>query len=256
MGTGDAFGDEPLLIAREAGVPVFVGSRRVEAGRVAEDEDRNEGPSAALRSARDDKSVEGGFGGRVHVLDDGFQHRQLWRDVDVVLVSSEDLDDWLLPAGNRREPLGALRRADVLAVAEEDDAAHGIVARLRGMGLRQPVWRFQREMVVPEVRGPVVAFCGIARPEQFFAGLERAGVSIVGRQKFGDHHRFSGEDLAGLREMAARTRAVALMTTAKDRVRLGSRVEELSVPVLVAGLRVEFENEAGVAEWLLGRLGR
>jgi tetraacyldisaccharide 4'-kinase len=260
MGTADAFGDEPLLIAREAGVPVFVGARRVEAGRVAEAEGRNVGPSAALRSAQGDKSVEevawnAALAPRLHVhlLDDGFQHRQLGRDIDVVLVSSEDLEDWLLPAGNRRETLGALRRADVLAVAVGDDAA---IERLRGMGLEQPVWRFRREMMVPEVNGPVVAFCGIARPGQFFTGLERVGISIVGQREFADHHRFSGGDLAGLREMAARTGAVGLVTTAKDRVRLGSWMEEFDVPVLVAGLRVEFENEDEVAGWLLGRIGR
>ena len=251
MGTAEEFGDEPLLIALEAGVPVFVGARRFEAGRLAEAELKqahSSGPEGPRISGRLDAGAEApaylalpagqpiGF----HLLDDGFQHRQLARNVDIVLVSSADMEDWLLPAGNRRETLGALRRADVLAVAVGDDAA---VERLRGKGLRQPVWRFRREMVVPEVIGPVLAFCGIARPEQFFTGLERGGVSVVERRVFGDHHRFSGGDLAGLREMAARTGAVALMTTAKDRVRLGSRVEELGVPVLVAGLRVVFEDK-------------
>jgi tetraacyldisaccharide 4'-kinase len=231
MGTADVFGDEPLLIAREAQVPVFVGARRFEAGLMAE---------------------EGSSRYGLHLLDDGFQHRMLHRDLDIVLVSSADLEDWLLPAGNRRETLGALRRADVLAVAAGDDAA---VGRLRGMGLEQPVWRFRREMVIPEVHGPVVAFCGIARPEQFFTGLERAGVSVVGRREFGDHHRFSDEDLAGLREIAARTGAMALVTTGKDRVRLGSRVEELGLPVSVVGLRVVIEDEGGAVEWLCAKVG-
>jgi tetraacyldisaccharide 4'-kinase len=263
MGTAEAFGDEPLLIAREAQAPVFVGARRFEAGLMAEAEqkqERSSAPEGPRISGRLDAGVEApaypaSHAGQpigVHLLDDGFQHRQLERDIDVVLVSSEDLEDWLLPAGNRRETLGALRRADVLAVAAGEDAA---VGRLRGMGLEQPVWRFRREMVIPEVHGPVVAFCGIARPEQFFTGLERAGVSVVERREFGDHHRFSDEDLAGLREIAARTGAVALATTGKDRVRLGSRVEELGLPVLVVGLRVVIEDEGGAVEWLCAKVG-
>ena len=111
-GRAEAFGDEPLLIAREAGVPVFVGAKRLEAGALAERE----------------------FRAQVHLLDDGFQHRQLYRDVDIVLVNSEDLGDRLLPAGNLREPVSALRRATVFAVPSGDDAA---VERLRALGLTQ-----------------------------------------------------------------------------------------------------------------------
>ena len=229
-GTAEEFGDEPLLIAREAGVPVFVGHRRYEAGLLAERE-------SAFRG--------------VHLLDDGFQHRQLARDADIVLVNSEDLADRLLPAGNLREPLPALRRATVFAAPLDDEAA---VARLRGMGLTQPVWRFRREMAVPEVDGPVVSFCGIARPEQFFAGLEAAGVAIATRHAFRDHHRFADGDLRMLNGLAKKARAVALVTTAKDRVRLGALEAGLEVPLLTAGLRVVLEDEAGVAAWLKERL--
>lgn len=231
-GTAEEFGDEPLLIAREAGVPVFVASRRYEAGLMAERE-------CAVRG--------------VHLLDDGFQHRQLARDADIVLVNSEDLADRLLPAGNLREPLSALRRATAFAAQTDDEAA---VARLRGMGLTQPVWRFRREMAVPEVDGPVVAFCGIARPEQFFEGLEAAGIQIAARQVFPDHHRFGDGDLRMLNGLAKKARAVALVTTAKDRVRLGALEAGLEVPLLTAGLRVVLEDEAGVAAWLKEQLGQ
>lgn len=230
-GSADLFGDEPLLIAREAGVPVFVGARRWEAGQLAES--------------------AGGF--RVHLLDDGFQHRQLFRDVDIVLVSSADLEDWLLPAGNRREPLSALKRATVFAVEEDDEAAHGVVARLRQMGLQQLVWAYWRSMKAPAVSGPVVAFCGIARPGQFFAGLERAGVKVVARKSFADHHRFKEREIEALRELALSSGAMAMVTTAKDAVRLGNRVQMLGVPVVVADLRVELADKDGVVaafkEW-------
>ena len=93
------FGDEPVVIAQRTGVPVWVGAERFAAGTLAE--------------------AEGGERG-VHLLDDGFQHRGLARVMDVVLVTEEDLDDALLPAGNLREPLSALTRADVVVVREEE----------------------------------------------------------------------------------------------------------------------------------------
>jgi tetraacyldisaccharide 4'-kinase len=225
---GDAkrFGDEPLLIAREAAVPVFVGRERYLAGQLAE---------------------EPGPGAGVHLLDDGFQHWQLTRDVDIVLVSSEDLQDWLLPAGNLREGLGALKRATVLAVPSGDDAT---VTRLRAMGLEQPIWRFRREMQAPEIEGPVVAFCGIARPEQFFSGLRQAGISIVASHAFEDHHRFRSEDVKVLRRLIGAAGARSFVTTAKDHVRLEAIAGELGAPVHVARLRVLFEDEREVASWL------
>jgi tetraacyldisaccharide 4'-kinase len=230
-GNAEVYGDEPLLITREAQVMVYVAARRFEAGGLAE-----------------------GLGNEpvLHLLDDGFQHRQLARAVDIVLVNSEDLGDCLLPAGNLRESPSALRRASVFAVESGDDAA---VARLRALGLTQPVWRFRREMAVPEVAVPVVAFCGIARPEQFFAGLEAAGVAIVGRRAFGDHHRFTEGDLQSLERMADRGGAGAVLTTEKDRVRIGDLAVHLGqAPLLTVGLRVVLEDETDISNWLKVRL--
>ena len=118
-GTAADFGDEPLLIARRTGVPVFVGASRFQAGLLAEQANDPIGEPA------------------LHLLDDGFQHRQLARDIDIVLVAERDLDDYLLPAGNLREPLSALRRASLLVVRDEE---RHIAAHLRAQGLTQPVW--------------------------------------------------------------------------------------------------------------------
>ena len=224
------FGDEPLLIARRLQVPVVVGEDRSEAGHFAE--------------AR--------FGVQVHLLDDGFQHRQLARDIDIVLVNSKDLGDRLLPAGNLRESLPARRRATVLAVPVEDDAA---VAWLRGLGLTQAVWRFRREMVVPEVAGSVVAFCGIARPEQFFLGIVATGVTIAARRVFRDHHRFRAADLLEVERMADRSGARAVLTTEKDRVRIGDLAVHLGpAPLLTVGLNISFDDPVAVAKTVLARL--
>ncbi len=152
QGPAHDFGDEPLLIARATGLPVFVASQRYEAGLLAE---------SAAPSPDSAPST-------MHILDDGFQHRQLHRDVDILLVQLDDLCDRLLPAGNLREPLGALARADILAVPATESE---IETELRSYGFQGPVWRIHRRMDIPPIEGPAIAFCGIARPEQFFAGL-------------------------------------------------------------------------------------
>lgn len=108
-GTADQFGDEPLLIAQEAGVPVYVAAERYDAGLLAE---------AKFEAPQDARSALSGFG--LHLLDDGFQHRQLARDVDILLLSRADLADRLLPAGNLREALRAMERAQVIAVPAEE----------------------------------------------------------------------------------------------------------------------------------------
>jgi tetraacyldisaccharide 4'-kinase len=234
-GTYDEFGDEPLLIARETGVPVYVAPLRYEAGLLAEAE------SAAVSRST------------VHLLDDGFQHRQLFRDVNILLVNRADWQDWLLPAGNRREPLRAARRATVMAIPAEEPEFEAV---LRAWGWQGPVWRLRRKMEVPAVNSPVIAFCGIARPEQFFAGLESAGLHLAARFAFPDHHPYSAADRERLLAAARPAGAAALLTTEKDRVRLGklATARPEALPLLTAGLRVEIEHEDDAIVWLLGRV--
>ena len=115
------FGDEPVLIARRLQVPVVVGESRYQAGLVAE---RN-------------------FPSRLHILDDGFQHRSLARDFDIVLVTPNDFEDCLLPSGRLREPFGSLTRADALVLpanSAADSPAAGHFA-LKG----KPIWRMRRD---------------------------------------------------------------------------------------------------------------
>jgi len=227
-GSADEFGDEPLLIAREAHVMVWVAPRRFEAGQLAE----------AL-----------GYHPLIHLLDDGFQHRQLARDVDIVLINSEDLADTLLPAGNLRESLHALKRAHIFAVDLADEAA---ASRLRALGLQQPIWRYFRTMQIPTISGPVVAFCGVARPAQFFSGLEKSGLQVAVRHAFPDHHRFTSADITTLRKLVQSTGAKALITTEKDQIRLSNL--DLGVPVHTAGLVISLEDEDTILHHLAARL--
>jgi tetraacyldisaccharide 4'-kinase len=236
-GTAEEFGDEPLLIARETGVPVYVAGQRFDAGLLAE----------ANRSA------DFRFG--LHLLDDGFQHRQLARDVDILLLNGQDWQDGLLPAGNLREPLQALRRAGVIAIPADEPE---LEAELKAWGWEGPVWRLHRKMEIPAVDGPVVAFCGIARPEQFFAGLKATGMHIATRTAFPDHHRYTAADLKRMVTAARKTGAAALITTEKDKVRLGELSSDFqnSLPLKTAGLRVEIEHEDKAIGWLEERLKR
>jgi tetraacyldisaccharide 4'-kinase len=243
-GSAKQFGDEPLLIARTTEAPVYVGASRWQAGRLAEQE------------------ATGKAG--VHLLDDGFQHRGLSRQVDIVLVNSEDLSDSLLPAGNLREPFSALTRAHVLAVPLGDDkAAQRLEALGFGRGRGQQIWRFRREMVLPPMPEslaalPWVAFCGIARPEQFFAGLVNAGLRLAATRAFGDHHPYTAADLEALRRKVGTTGAGALITTAKDLYRMGdlSMGRDEAAPMLAADVKVVIEEEVAAMSWLLSELGR
>jgi tetraacyldisaccharide 4'-kinase len=231
-GAAEVYGDEPLLIAQKASVPVYVASRRIEAGLLAE------GRSAPFP-----------FG--LHLLDDGFQHRQLHRDVDILLLDAHDwLSESLLPAGNLREPLRAFRRASVAAIPSLD--APQLEPLLRRRGWRGPIWHLHRRMDVPPIDGPIAAFCGIARPAQFFKGLESAGLRLAARFAFPDHHRFTARNIDQIAGLARAAGAVAFITTEKDQVRL----DQLTVPLPlhIARLCVEIEDEPAKLDWLEDRL--
>ncbi len=190
-------GDEPFLMKeRLRSVPVVVGADRYEAGLAAERKQL----------------------GNIFILDDGFQHRRLHRDVDIVSI---DPLEWtsgelLLPAGRWREPKSAISRAHVACIQEISGAAvpslpiPSIMVRTAVEGI------FKDGEAVPAetVRGrAVVAFAGIAKPERFFASLESLGIHPAKRVRFRDHHHYSHRDIEKLG-------GEVLITTEKDAVRL------------------------------------
>ena len=270
-GTAEEFGDEPLLIAREAGVPVYVAPQRYNAGLLAEAEelpdsgalpDRDEPGAPSLRvpgvsvgnlNSQPPIVQEEDHPLIVHLLDDGFQHRQLARDIDILLLDRRDWQDWLLPAGNLREPLRAARRASIIAIPATDPKLED---DLRAWGWQGPVLRLRRTMKIPTVNGPIAAFCGIVRPEQFFAGLEAARLKLALRQAFPDHHRYTALDLERLAAAARDAGATALITTEKDMVRLGALSSAFpeSMPLSAVRLRIEIDNQAAAIDWLVNRL--
>jgi tetraacyldisaccharide 4'-kinase len=226
------YGDEPWLIARRAEVPVFVGSKRAAAGRLAE---------ATLGNANGRR--------RVHLLDDGMQHRGLARDAEIVLLHRSDFQTALLPAGRLREPLAALERADFVVV-REDDADLAERAR-RWMRADARMWRIRRELQVPALPGAAAVFSAIAHPEEFVAGLRAKGVTIAAAHAWRDHHRFTDREVTMLCDAAQRHGVRCFVTTEKDLVRLHgpqrARLEKMA-PLIAASLTVRLlDRDAALA---------
>jgi tetraacyldisaccharide 4'-kinase len=229
------FGDEPVLIAERTGVDVWVGADRFASGKKAEAHRQESGP-------------------HLHLLDDGFQHRQLARDLDIVLITAEDLDDTLLPAGNLREPLTALQRADVVVVREDEFEAVGkrVWAMLREGA---QMWTVRRKLQFPAplfVFGAglkPIAFCAIARPEGFASMLIEAGCGIAETVAFPDHHRYVMADIERFIEVGMGIKTTGFVTTEKDAVKLSpamrERLETIG-PLMVVALEAEFGDAEAV----------
>jgi tetraacyldisaccharide 4'-kinase len=222
-------GDEPLMLARQLdGVSILASSDRYLAGRLAEHH----------------------FGSTVHVLDDGFQHLQLERDVDIVILGRDDVAQPVtLPAGRLREPLDTLIAADAILTADDDvqiDPAHSEV----------PVFRLARRIGSPPEgleHGPVFALAGIASPQRFFEDLRAAGWTIARTLAFRDHHPYSSGDVRRIVRTARDAGAVAVLTTEKDYVRLRP-YRPFPMPVSWVPLTMEPVPLPEFRHWLAGSL--
>jgi len=236
----EASGDEPQIFARRLhGVPVAV------------DADRVRGGAALVKE----------YSPRIILLDDGFQHRRLARDLDLVLIDPQrDPKDRLLPRGLLREPLSSLGRADlVLLMAQDVDSAvfeqswkycadqYGedrlIACRSHGSGCYE--LRSGENVPLEDLSGArLLPFCGIAKPENFLLTLGGLGAEIPVLIRFRDHHVYGLRDLERLAMVYARKKAQYLITTEKDAVKLSGLFHAL--PILVLQTEIEwlrgFEN--------------
>lgn len=236
----DHAGDEPLMLARALpGVAVLVGANRYECGRLAEE--------------RMDVTV--------HVLDDGFQHLKLWRDVNFLLVDEDDLTDRVLPAGRLREPLAAAASADAILVGGGDPAP--LAEAVKGFGV-PTVFQMRRALVdvhmmssgkiiEPSMVGPVFAVAGVARPQRLFETLASAGWRLGGSLVFRDHHRFTQSDVTRITQAARDAQTHIVVTTTKDAVRLEA-LDRTSLALAVAAIRTTVEPSDAFRRWLLDRL--
>jgi tetraacyldisaccharide 4'-kinase len=225
-GTSQQFGDEPLLLARRLGVPVIVGERRYDAGAFAERK----------------------FGPQLHLLDDGFQHRALGRDFDIVLLTAEDVQDRLLPAGRLREPLSSLRRADAVVCSDEVTAkSFSAPGRL--------LWRVRRGILPKAVPARPVVFCGIARPQNFVSQLRSNGIEPAAEKFYRDHHAYTGRDVQQLLEIRRQSGAAGFVTTEKDAINLGGHLAALGA-VAVVPVEMELLDPANVVDTILSTIAR
>ncbi len=239
-------GDEPVLLAQRSGVPVWVGSNRFAAGQAAE---AAFGQNAEHADPQGHLPWPGTPGRHLHLLDDGFQHRRLARNFDLALVTAADVHDALLPAGNRREPLSALRRADAVVLREEESDALAEPVRLL---LREgtPLWVLRRSLRFPADLGVFaaglrpLAFCAIARPENFVSMLKASGCGVIDAVTFRDHAHYGAHEIDQIVHFARELRASGLLTTEKDAVKLNSaarrRLEDEVGPLIVVELEAEF----------------
>lgn len=233
-------GDEPAMLARKLkGVPVVVGPNRFEAGRVA------------LKN----------FNPAVVILDDGFQHLALKRDLDIVLIDATDPfgQGYLTPRGFLREPLRNLNRAHLFLITRSDEGGSlsEVQHTLRALNPRAPIWishhrpsaiRTFQDLVERDpsslVNKKILAFAGIGNGSSFLKTLEKMGLSPIRFLPFPDHHPYTLEELKEIEALACSLQVDGVITTEKDEVRMeGFRPQTLPFYVLVIQLEIfQFEE--------------
>lgn len=245
----DRSGDEPLMLARAVpGAAVLVCEQRAIAAALAERV----------------------LGATVHVLDDGFQHRSMRRDLDIVVVAPGDLRDRRFPFGRLRESPQALRRAHAVIVDGTIDGAPDVSEQAQTLW-SCPTFLMTRHLGAAEAIEPsqvsiphgasVVALAGIAQPARFSKALEAAGWKVAALLSFRDHHQYSRADLDRAARMMKETGAAGILTTEKDAVRIRP-LRPLPAPIAAVPLSVTINppslktpgSEDDFQSWLLKRL--
>ncbi len=243
-------GDEPFMMAKNlSGVPLLIGKKRFVAG---------------IRIVKD-------FQPDVILLDDGYQHLPLARDLDLLLLRAMVPfgNGHIFPAGVLREPLTAMKRADAFILTYAEEATGSEVEKQRGFLQEKfpnkPVFVSHCEPVsfclsngpesipLSRLRGrKTFAFCGIAYPESFQRMLLNLGIDLVDFKAFCDHYHYRRVDLRRMEEDARRKRAEFLVTTEKDAVKI-EKVCASSVPIWI--LKTRFRFEYGFESFISERLG-
>ena len=254
-------GDEVQLFLRHLrgssgdskGIPIGIADSRYEAGR----------------------AVEETYPVDVHLLDDGFQHLALARDIDLVLIDASN------PWGARgrwplllREGYSSLRRAHALLLTRCEIAERTgggsrldeLQAAIRSFNTDAPCYRMRTTLRGFPLRGaepsqdagnalpqPAFAFCALGNQQSFFDMLSGAGISLAGKLAFADHHRYNQKDLDTISRRAAEARAACLITTEKDLVNLSPRAA-FALPLRWAAIEPEIENAGELIGWILGKL--
>jgi tetraacyldisaccharide 4'-kinase len=228
-------GDEPFELAEKLrGIAaVIADKRRHEAGKWA---------------------VEN-LGITTFILDDGFQHIQLNRNLDMVCIDASNPfgNGNLLPAGVLREPIESLERADAVVITRanlihlSEYMIESLTAEIR-KHTRSPIFISRNKIDDSEIElnENCFAFCGLGNPRNFFEQLEQDGFEISGKKAFRDHHKYSGEDVDLIERLAAEADCKLLLTTAKDAVKLSEF--EFSLPIKIVESKITFDDEKAFSD--------
>jgi tetraacyldisaccharide 4'-kinase len=197
----------------------------------------------------------------VMILDDGFQHVQLARTVNLLLMSPEDLDEQVLPTGRLREPLDAASRADAVLAVHDGRGADSMAHRLGvKRGFRVSFASHQLRLVRPfgaavlAAPARVVTVAAIARPERFGNGVRALGYTVQREFTFRDHHWFTAADVRKVEDAARASGADAILTTEKDAVRL-ERMVTGTTPIVFLPIDAHVEPAEVFRSWLLECIG-
>ncbi len=227
-------GDEPSLLSNYLPeTPIIIGKNRYNSGKIAQAKYKAE----------------------VLILDDGFQHWRLKRDLDIVMVdASSDLEkEKLFPEGRLREPLSSLKRANLFIFTRVDQSTHKekLKTILQKFNPQSPIvesilvitsvlnWKDKTKIDLNSLKDKkVIAFCGIGNPFSFENTLKSSGVEILNAFFFLDHYIYSQNDFLSLEEERKKVGADFLITTEKDSIRLPD-VEKQSIPLLVVNVELK-----------------
>ena len=208
------------------------------------------------------------------LLDDGFQHRQLLRDLDIVLIDALNpfAGGAVFPMGKLREPLCALARADafVLMRAAPEREYCGIRSRLRALNPTAPIFRARIEprywvhtrtgQPAHPPEAPIAAFCGLANPASFWGTLRTLGIAPVFTWTFGDHHRYRPTQIQRLAAQARMHGAPLLLTTEKDAMNLPERASEIlleaSMELYWLKIGIQVEREEALLELIESKMAK
>ena len=241
-------GDEPVMMARRLGQNrIIVGRRRA---------------FAAIRALSKDPAPT------LLLLDDGFQHRALHRDLDILLL--DGVRKWgngkLLPLGNLREPMSSTRRADALVVTRGSRANKSEIENWwSNYGSGGPIFYLDFQigslrnaatgklLTLPTTLGPLFAFCAIGHPEAFYADLLVAGLPWSGTKSFRDHQRLSPGQIEKIATIAINSEAAGLVCTEKDAVKLtAAHVNASKLPIWIA--EQEVTGTESLTNWIINSI--
>jgi len=246
--TQDQAGDEPYMMAGLlSDVPIFVGGNRFKNGRIA------------IKKFQPD----------VILLDDGFQHLKLKRDIDLVLIDHANPvgNGRLLPRGPLREPVRALSRGDAFIMTRSDRPSGNLTNLLKNQIKKKPVFKTRHIPYICYVSGMKTncsiepdfikgkksfVFSGIAKNSDFRDSLKSFACVLTGFSEFPDHYNYKEKDLASFGRKAIEQKADFLITTEKDFSRIG-HAEDWPLPLVVMGIKISFGDQTAEFEQFIAK---